>query len=64
MIDLSGPVGAFLSAAIVASLGTWWFAFVLKGLKDISSSQRLIVYGSIWLAYFVLMMILIDRLAA
>ena len=64
MIDLSGPVGGFISAALVATIGSIWFAYVLKGLKQMAPAPRAIVYGAIWLAYFVLMTVLIDRLQA
>ncbi len=55
----AGP--SLISAAIVASLGAWWFAFVLKGLRQLSPVQRRIVYLAVWLAYFILTMVLIDQ---
>ena len=63
-MDLSGPLGAFISAAIVAYLGTWWFAYVLKGLQSLKPVQRNIVYAAIWGAYFLLTWILITKLEA
>ena len=62
MADLSGPVGATIASAIVAFAGTWWFAYVLKGLKQFNDGQRALVYGAVWLAYFILTQVLIDRL--
>ncbi|MGF1545338.1 MAG: hypothetical protein ACFB00_12710 [Parvularculaceae bacterium] len=51
---------ALASAAIVATAGAWWFAYVLKGLKSLRGNERLAVYGAIWLAYFAVTMALIG----
>jgi len=63
-MDLGGPIGGIISSAIVATLGTWWFAYVLKGLQNLSFQSRMAVYAGIWAAYFFLMMVFIDRLPA
>lgn len=56
--------GAALSAAIVASAGAWWFAYVMKGMKSADRSVRWGVYALVWLAYFIVTMILIDKTGA
>ena len=63
-MDLSGPAGAGVSAGIVATVGTWWFAMVLKGLKQLPQTTRWGVYALIWLAYFILTTILMRQLGA
>ncbi|MEO0398262.1 MAG: hypothetical protein AAF224_02440 [Pseudomonadota bacterium] len=62
MSALSGDAGALISAFIIACLGTGWFAYVLRGLKNLSASARYGLYCLIWLAYFVLAWILATRL--
>ena len=50
-----------IAAAAVASFGLWWFHVVMGGLKKQSQNQRRMIYASVWLAYFVLTMIVIAQ---
>ncbi len=63
-MDLSGPAGAVVSASVIASLGTLWFAYVLKGLKSMAPIKRYGVYAGIWLAYFAAMMVFMRQTGA
>lgn len=63
-MDLSGPLGAGVTATIIASLGTLWFAYVLKGLRSMAPLPRYGVYAGIWLAYFIAMMIFMRQTGA
>ena len=54
--------GAFVSAAVVASIGLWWFQYVLKDVRKLQRGMRLGVYALIWLAYFILTIILVAHL--
>jgi hypothetical protein len=52
-----------LAAAIVATAGVWWFQFVLKKSRGWPPATRYGVYALVWLAYFVLTIILAGRSA-
>lgn len=57
-------LAAAIPAAIVATLGLWWFHFMMKGFMGRQPrATRLGVYALIWLAYFVLVMLLALRQA-
>jgi len=55
-------IAAIVSAAI-ASAGLWWFRLVLPVVQKQPKNIRYTVYALIWLAYFILAMILIGRAA-
>jgi hypothetical protein len=57
-----GPA-AFLIAALIATAGLWWFDFVLKGLRSMPKGVRYGIYALIWLAYFILVIILAKLVA-
>jgi hypothetical protein len=59
MFSFDGP--SLASSVIVATLGTVWFAYVLKGLRARPATTRYAIYALIWLAYFVLMNIVITK---
>ncbi|MEE2690101.1 MAG: hypothetical protein VX640_01050 [Pseudomonadota bacterium] len=48
-------------AAVIATLGLWWFQFILKDVRRLPKATRYGIYALIWLAYFVLIMILAAR---
>lgn len=52
---------AAIAAAIVATLGLWWFRLILTGVRKLPKMTRYGIYALIWLAYFVLTMILIAK---
>ena len=52
---------AGIVAAAVASAGLWWFRLVLPVVRRQPQTTRFVIYGLIWLAYFVLTMIVIGR---
>ncbi|MGE0408252.1 MAG: hypothetical protein AB7P23_03195 [Amphiplicatus sp.] len=58
---MTGDWGAAVAAGLVASLGLWWFHFMLKGLKSLPRATRYGVYAGVWLAYFILVMMLASR---
>ena len=52
---------ALIAAFFVASVGLWWFQLVLRGVKKLSAGRRYGVYVGVWLAYFILTLILIAQ---
>ena len=54
-------LGAGLAAAIVASLGLWWFRLIMKNVREMAPTTRYGIYALIWLAYFVAVMLVIAR---
>ncbi len=52
---------AAIAAAVVASIGLWWFRLVLGRVREMPKATRYGVYLLVWLAYFILTMILIGR---
>ncbi|MEL6111411.1 MAG: hypothetical protein AAFR20_01280 [Pseudomonadota bacterium] len=57
------PANIFV-ATLIATVGLWWFDKVLPSVRTQRPPVRLGLYAGIWLAYFVVIMILIDRTAA
>ncbi|WP_375201927.1 hypothetical protein [Hyphococcus sp.] len=55
---------AGLVAALIASAGLWWFRLILPVVKKQPKETRFGVYAIVWLAYFILTMIVIDRSGA
>ena len=51
-------------SAIIASLGLWWFTTILKDVRKLPRLTRLGIYLLIWLAYFILVMMLADKAQA
>ena len=52
---------AALAGALVASLGLWWFRLVMTGVKKLPKTTRYGVYALIWLAYFILTLLVGGR---
>ena len=48
-------------AALIASAGLWWFRLILPVIKKQPKPTRFGVYAIVWLAYFILTMIMIGR---
>lgn len=63
-MGFSADPGAVAASAIVATAGLWWFWTILKDARRLPPATRIGVYVLVWLAYFVLMMVLADRLGA
>jgi hypothetical protein len=51
-------------AALIACLGLWWFRLLLPAVRKQPKATRYGVYGLVWLAYFILTMMVIGRSAA
>ena len=54
-------LGAAIAAALIASLGLWWFRVILKGVRNLPKTTRYGIYALVWLAYFVAVMLIIQR---
>jgi len=50
-----------IAAIVIASIGLWWFRLVLTGVKKLPRTTRLGVYTLVWLAYFILTIIVIGQ---
>ena len=59
MFSFDAP--SLATSAIVATAGTAWFAYVLKGIRARPAPTRYAIYALIWLAYFVLMNIVVTK---
>ena len=59
----SSGLFAAIIAGLVATFGLWWFRLVLTGVKKLPKSSRYGVYALIWLAYFILTLIIIGQTA-
>ena len=51
---------AALVAAGIATLGLWWFRLMLPVVRRQSKTTRYGVYALVWLAYFILTLIVIG----
>lgn len=57
-------VAAAAVAGIIATIGLWWFHIMLKGFMARQAPvPRYGIYAAIWLAYFVLVLLLAARQA-
>lgn len=54
------PLYAGIAAAVVASLGLWWFRVILTEIKKQPKATRYGIYAAIWLAYFILTMMVLG----
>lgn len=52
---------AVFAGVVVASLGLWWFRLILKNLRNLPRQTRIGVYALVWLAYFILTLIVINN---
>ncbi|WP_425410376.1 hypothetical protein [Hyphococcus sp.] len=52
---------AILVSAVIASIGLWWFRLVLPVVRKQPKNIRYGVYALIWLAYFILSVIVMGR---
>lgn len=55
---------AALVGVIVASLGLWWFRLLMPVVRKQSKTTRYGVYALVWLAYFILTIMVINRSGA
>ncbi|MEO1135573.1 MAG: hypothetical protein AAFW68_03045 [Pseudomonadota bacterium] len=51
-------------AVLIASVGLWWFRLILPVIRKQPQPTRYGVYAAVWLAYFILTMIVIGRSGA
>ncbi|MEX6632639.1 hypothetical protein [Hyphococcus lacteus] len=62
---MSQPViMAAIVATIIATVGLWWFRLILPVVRKQPKTTRMGVYALVWLAYFILTMMVIGRNAA
>jgi len=54
-------IGTAIAAALVATLGLWWFRLIMKNVREMPKTTRFGIYALIWLAYFVAVMLLVQR---
>ncbi len=52
---------AGISATVIACVGLWWFRLVLPVIKKQPKMTRYGVYAGVWLAYFILTLIIIGK---
>ncbi len=62
-MGFSADPGAVAASAIVATAGLWWFRAIMKDVRRLPPGTRVGIYVLIWLAYFVLTMILADQVS-
>ena len=55
---------ASIAATVIASIGLWWFRLVLPVIRKKPKTTRYGVYALVWLAYFILTVIVITRTGA
>lgn len=55
---------AGLVAALIATAGLWWFRLVLPVVRKQPKPTRYGVYAIVWLAYFILTMVVIGQSGA
>lgn len=58
---MAADPAAVVVAFLIASAGLWWFRFMLKDVRKLARPTRLGVYALVWLAYFILVMILAQQ---
>jgi len=52
---------AIIAGVIIASVGLWWFWLVLPSVKTMRKTVRFGIYSLVWLAYFILTLIVIGK---
>lgn len=55
---MNADPAAVAVSAIIATAGLWWFQYMLKDIRKLPRTTRYGIYAIIWLAYFILVMIL------
>ena len=55
---------AVIVAALIASAGLWWFRLLLPVVRKQPKTTRFGVYALVWLAYFILTILVINRSGA
>jgi len=53
-------LSAVFVSSLIATAGLWWFRLMLPAMKKAALPIRFAVYGGVWLAYFVLIWLLIQ----
>ena len=56
-------VYAALAGALVATFGLWWFRLIMTNVRKLPKATRYGVYALVWLAYFILTLIVIGQRA-
>jgi len=51
-------------AVLIATAGLWWFTLILKSTRKLPAMTKYGVYALIWLAYFILVMLVIQQTGA
>ncbi|MEM8770082.1 MAG: hypothetical protein AAGD92_00400 [Pseudomonadota bacterium] len=51
---------AAIAAAIVATLGLWWFRLIMSNVRTMPKTPRYGIYALVWLTYFVVVMMFIG----
>ncbi len=54
------PAAIFV-AVLIATGGLWWFTMILKTVRQLPNLTKYGVYALIWLAYFVLVLLIIRQ---
>lgn len=54
-------VFAGIAAAVIASLGLWWFRLIMANVKKQPPATRFGVYALVWLAYFIATLVMIGQ---
>ena len=52
---------AALVAAAIACVGLWWFRLMLPSVRAQAKTTRFGIYALVWLAYFILTMMVIGN---
>ncbi len=60
MLNQSALIAILVSAAL-ALAGLWWFRLMLPQIRNQPKITRYGVYAAVWLAYFILLVIMIGR---
>lgn len=55
---------AGIVAAAIACAGLWWFRLILPVVRKQPKTTRYGVYALVWLAYFILTIVVINRSGA
>ncbi|HOP19360.1 MAG TPA: hypothetical protein PLV61_00965 [Parvularculaceae bacterium] len=60
-MNFDASPGALVASALVATAGLWWFRRILQEVRRLPAPTRIGIYVLVWLAYFVLTMVLAAR---
>lgn len=57
-------INAAIVGVIISTVGLWWFRLMLPNVRAMPRTTRFGVYALIWLAYFILTLLVIKRSGA